>query len=145
MGDIVVVSSDGLQYLEEAKIQKILNRHRRKRSAEIAGYLLEAIDDLADPEQDNVTFSVIKLNHMKPVQRAIRAKPIEDTTAVSAGGSTTRLLRLEEVLQIKEGGTSETNSEDKSLDSDANPDQVSGDSVEMSEIEDAPKKAVGSN
>lgn len=75
MGDIVVVSSDGLQYLAEAKIQKILHRYRRRKSAEIAGHLLEALDDLADPDQDNISFSVIKLNHMKPVERKIVAKP----------------------------------------------------------------------
>ena len=76
VGDIVVVSSDGLQYLEEPHIQKILHRYRRRKSAEIAGYLLEAIEALADPDQDNCTFSVIKLNHNKPVIRAIRAKPV---------------------------------------------------------------------
>ena len=75
VGDIVIVSSDGLQYLEEDKIQRILHRYRRKKSAEIAGHLLEAIEALADPDQDNCTFSVIKLNHNKPVIRAIRAKP----------------------------------------------------------------------
>lgn len=75
VGDIVVVSSDGLQYLEEAQIQKILHRYRRRKSAEIAGYLLKAIEELADPDQDNCTFTVIKLNHDKPVIRSIRAKP----------------------------------------------------------------------
>ena len=75
VGDIVVVSSDGLQYLEEPTIQKILHKYRRRKSAEIAGYLLEAIEDLADPDQDNCTFTVIKLNHNKPVIRAISAKP----------------------------------------------------------------------
>lgn len=76
LGDVVVMSSDGLQYLEEAKIQKILHRYRKKKAAEIAGYLLEALDDLADPDQDNISFSVIKLNHMKPVDRKIVAKPV---------------------------------------------------------------------
>lgn len=96
LGDIVIVSSDGLQYLDEPRIQKILNRHRRKRSAEIAGYLLEAIDDLADPEQDNVSFSVVKLNHVKPVQRKIRPKPLNYTEGT--GGSITRVLRTEDVI-----------------------------------------------
>lgn len=77
VGDIVVVSSDGLQYLEEAHIQKILNRYRRRKSAEIAGYLLEAIEKLADPDQDNISFSVIKLNHNKPMDRAIAPKPLD--------------------------------------------------------------------
>lgn len=77
VGDIVVVSSDGLQYLEEAVIQKILNRYRRRKSSEIAGYLLEAIEKLADPDQDNISFSVIKLNHNKPMERAIAPKPLD--------------------------------------------------------------------
>jgi serine/threonine protein phosphatase PrpC len=76
LGDVVVVSSDGLQYLEEEKIRKVIHRYRRRKAAEIAGYLLEALDDLADPDQDNISFSVIKLNHMKPVIRKIVAKPI---------------------------------------------------------------------
>ncbi|MGB7271104.1 MAG: protein phosphatase 2C domain-containing protein [Albidovulum sp.] len=75
VGDIVVVSSDGLQYLEEPKIQKILHKYRRRKSAEIAEHLLAAINELADPDQDNVSFAVIKLNHNKPVMQAVRQKP----------------------------------------------------------------------
>ncbi len=63
VGDIVVASSDGLQYLDEAEIQKILYKYRKRKSAEIAGHLLKAIEKLADPDQDNVSFSVIKLNY----------------------------------------------------------------------------------
>lgn len=98
VGDIVVVSSDGLQYLEDPKIQKILHRYRRKKAAEIAGYLLEAIEALADPDQDNCTFSVIKLNHNKPVIRAIRAKPVGhvDTHA----STITRVVELDEVEKV---------------------------------------------
>lgn len=98
VGDIVVVSSDGLQYLEDANIQKILHRYRRKKAAEIAGYLLEAIEALADPDQDNCTFSVIKLNHNKPVIRAIRAKPVGhfDTPTKTV----TRVVELEEVENV---------------------------------------------
>ena len=77
VGDIIVVSSDGLQYLEESVIQKILNRYRRRKSSEIAGHLLEAIEKLADPDQDNISFSVIKLNHNKPMERAIAPKPLD--------------------------------------------------------------------
>jgi serine/threonine protein phosphatase PrpC len=93
VGDIVVVSSDGLQYLEEAHIQKILHRYRRRKSAEIAGYLLEAIETLADPDQDNVSFAVIKLNHNKPVIRAIRAKPVGHID--SHASSITRVVKVD--------------------------------------------------
>lgn len=98
VGDIVVVSSDGLQYLEDPKIQKILHRYRRKKAAEIAGYLLEAIETLADPDQDNCTFSVIKLNHNKPVIRAIRAKPIGHMD--NATGTVTRVVELDDVESV---------------------------------------------
>ncbi|MEO1640650.1 MAG: protein phosphatase 2C domain-containing protein [Pseudomonadota bacterium] len=98
VGDIVVVSSDGLQYLEDAKIQKILHRYRRKKAAEIAGYLLEAIEALADPDQDNCTFSVIKLNHNKPVIRAVRAKPAG--LVDSQGSNVTRVVELDEVEKV---------------------------------------------
>lgn len=98
VGDIVVVSSDGLQYLEDAKIQKILHRYRRKKAAEIAGYLLEAIEALADPDQDNCTFSVIKLNHNKPVIRAIRAKPAGHMDAPTA--TVTRVVELDDAEKV---------------------------------------------
>ena len=67
--DIVVVSSDGLQYLEDEEIQKIVNKNRRRRASEIAALLLAAIDELADPDQDNVSFSVIKVNHTHPAPK----------------------------------------------------------------------------
>lgn len=102
VGDIVVVSSDGLQYLEDSKIQKILHRHRRKKSAEIAGYLLEAIEELADPDQDNCTFSVIKLNHNKPVIRAIRAKPIGHVDSQTS--TMTRVVTLDDKNKVAASG-----------------------------------------
>ncbi len=101
LGDIVVVSSDGLQYLESQKIQKVLHKYRRQKSAVIAGYLLEALDDLADPDQDNISLSVIKLNHTKAVERKIVAKPagyIEEENY-----HTTRVVSLDEAREGEEG------------------------------------------
>ncbi|MEO9819584.1 MAG: protein phosphatase 2C domain-containing protein [Paracoccaceae bacterium] len=92
LGDVLVVSSDGLQYLGDAKLQKVLHRYRRRKSSEIAGYLLEAITELGDPDQDNVSFSVIKLNHMKPVIRKIKPKPIGKQE--DQGQSLTRVVPL---------------------------------------------------
>lgn len=71
-GDIVVVSSDGLQFLEEKVITKIISRNRRKPSADIANALLQAVKALDDPEQDNISFSVIKVRHEKAVVRPQR-------------------------------------------------------------------------
>ncbi|WP_171132973.1 PP2C family serine/threonine-protein phosphatase [Ruegeria sp. HKCCA5014] len=101
LGDIVVVSSDGLQYLGEPMLKKILHRYRRRKSAEIAGHLLNAISDLDDPDQDNVSFSVIKLNHMKPVERKITQKPIG--MSEEQGQSLTRVVSLEDKAKTAAG------------------------------------------
>lgn len=92
MGDIVLLSSDGLQYLGEDMLQKVLHRYRRRKSSEIAGHLLDAISELDDPDQDNVSFSVIKLNHMNPVTRKLAPKPLGHIPAAPDGS--TRVVHL---------------------------------------------------
>ena len=56
-GDIIIVASDGLQFLDEAKIISCLHGD----SATIARSLLAGLTDLADQDQDNVTFCVIRV------------------------------------------------------------------------------------
>jgi len=77
VGDILVVSSDGLQYLEDCEIERVLKKYRRRKSAEIVEHLLQAVYNLADPDQDNVSFAVIKLNHNKPINRKLKARSDE--------------------------------------------------------------------
>ncbi len=60
--DIVIASSDGLQYLEVSEIERLLEKTRKKRSAEIAQGFLDAIQALDHPDQDNVSLAVIKLS-----------------------------------------------------------------------------------
>jgi len=92
VGDLVVVSSDGLQFLEDARIEKILQKYRRRKSAEIVERLLAALDELADPDQDNISFAVIKLNHNKPATRKMRRKPVDLVSDNSA--SATRVVAM---------------------------------------------------
>lgn len=66
-GDVIVVSSDGLQFLEDQAIARIIHRNRRKSSIDITNALLCAVKKLNDPEQDNISIAVIKVNHVKPV------------------------------------------------------------------------------
>jgi PPM family protein phosphatase len=61
-GDIVVCASDGLQFLTNAQITRILGKYRRTRSTEIAERLLDEIYKLNDPDQDNISFTIIKVN-----------------------------------------------------------------------------------
>lgn len=60
-GDVVVLASDGLQFLANDQIAAVLGRAQGRRSAEIAQALLQAVEDLAAPEQDNVSMAVIQL------------------------------------------------------------------------------------
>ncbi|PTW51471.1 PP2C family protein-serine/threonine phosphatase [Rhodovulum kholense] len=60
-GDILVAASDGLAYIGLDRIRTILEENRTRSSTEIADALFRAIEDIADPEQDNVCFSVIRV------------------------------------------------------------------------------------
>ncbi|MGL4237415.1 PP2C family protein-serine/threonine phosphatase [Tabrizicola sp.] len=90
-GDIVVCSSDGLQFLTNAQIEKVLQRYRKTRSTEIAERLLDELGKLGDPDQDNISFTVIKVNdasvrdktNAPPRRSAVVQRPKRLTTVVS--------------------------------------------------------------
>ncbi len=60
-GDILVVASDGLQFLSNRDIRRVLDETSNMDSTAIADRLLKELRELDDPEQDNVCFSVIKV------------------------------------------------------------------------------------
>ena len=60
-GDIVLVASDGLQFLDNEEIQGLLEEKAHLSSAEIAQCLIRALDALNDPHQDNTSICVIKV------------------------------------------------------------------------------------
>ena len=79
-GDIVIVASDGLQFLENDQIITSLQGD----SAAVAQSLLTKVATLADPDQDNVTFCVIRvlIGQLSPPEPAAnwrrhRARPVE--------------------------------------------------------------------
>ncbi len=60
-GDILIVASDGLQFLCEEQIEGVL-RFTQKRSAEdIGAALMKEVQKLDDPSQDNVSLCVVKV------------------------------------------------------------------------------------
>ena len=75
VGDILLVSSDGLQFLENEEIQEIMTTHAQKPSSEITAHLLEAIHKLGDPDQDNISFCVIKVNNFNITKPMAVSKP----------------------------------------------------------------------
>ena len=60
-GDILIVASDGIQFLSNGQIKRTVEDQADKGSAAIAEALLEELREVDDPEQDNVCFSVIRI------------------------------------------------------------------------------------
>lgn len=57
-GDVVILASDGLQFLPDPIIEALLIRARNQDCRRIARDLLDAVGKLNDPEQDNVSVIV---------------------------------------------------------------------------------------
>jgi ABC-type dipeptide/oligopeptide/nickel transport system ATPase component len=90
-GDIVICASDGLQFLTNAHIERVVTKYRKNRSTEIAERLLEELVKLDDPDQDNISFTVIKVNDASARPRSVI--PPRPTMAV------TRPKRMTTVIQ----------------------------------------------
>jgi hypothetical protein len=60
-GDILIAASDGIQYLSFPEIEDVLLTHSDKSSRWIADALLSRLEAHGDPEQDNASFSVVKV------------------------------------------------------------------------------------
>ena len=58
--DIVVLGSDGLQYLTDDEIRATLQDNADAPSQDIADSLLQALIAKADPDQDNISIAVVK-------------------------------------------------------------------------------------
>jgi hypothetical protein len=69
-GDIVIAASDGLQVLGDDRIEELLRFTRQQSAAQIAEGLLQDIARLDDPEQDNVSFCVVKVLRQSEVAQA---------------------------------------------------------------------------
>lgn len=62
-GDILIVASDGLQFLSEKQIGQVLSENMEKNSSQISEILLAQLEELGDPDQDNVSFCLIKVSN----------------------------------------------------------------------------------
>lgn len=60
-GDVIIVASDGLQFLPDDQIEALLRQQSGQASADIADSLLERLMRLEDPDLDNVSFSLIQV------------------------------------------------------------------------------------
>lgn len=88
-GDIVIVASDGLQFLEEEEIAELIESNLNRTSTEISVELMRSLAELNDPDQDNVSLCVIRVTSdpllgRQPVPRAAAA--IAESTAQRVRG-----------------------------------------------------------
>ena len=98
VGDIVLCSSDGLQFLTNAQIEKVLTRYRKTRSTEIAERLLDELGKLADPDQDNISFTVIRVNDASV--RPKEARPERSNATVTRPKRLTALVQEPLLLSL---------------------------------------------
>lgn len=97
-GDIIICASDGLQFLTNAQIAKLLAKYRKARSTEIAERLLEELARLDDPDQDNISFTVIKVNDASVRPKV--ASPRQSTVAVPRPRGLTTVVAEPELVTI---------------------------------------------
>ncbi|WP_037306630.1 PP2C family protein-serine/threonine phosphatase [Ruegeria halocynthiae] len=58
--DVLILGSDGLQYLSDAEIQSILRDNADALAQDIAGALWQALRAKDDPDQDNTSIAIVK-------------------------------------------------------------------------------------
>ncbi|WP_108815253.1 PP2C family protein-serine/threonine phosphatase [Loktanella sp. Alg231-35] len=77
--DILIVASDGIQYLSNEVIARTLKQTQSGRSVDIANALVEEIEELNDPEQDNTACLIFKVSvslQEQPIAVDIVDKPV---------------------------------------------------------------------
>lgn len=87
-GDIVIAASDGLQFLGNDEIAGILAEHGACTSAAISRELMHNLDELGDPDQDNISFCIIRV--CKAAKRAglVQMVPaLDQQTAMPVAGT----------------------------------------------------------
>jgi serine/threonine protein phosphatase PrpC len=62
-GDTIIIASDGLQYLSEDDIARVLRERPFARSADIVDALMGAVQGLNDPDLDNVTIGLVQVQY----------------------------------------------------------------------------------
>lgn len=97
-GDILIVASDGILFIDEPRIAALVYDTRDRPSAEISARLLQEIRDRDDPDQDNVCLCVVKVG--KPGSAALPAEP--PPAAVPARRPATRRTTVQ--LQVRRKG-----------------------------------------
>ncbi|MEM9583130.1 MAG: protein phosphatase 2C domain-containing protein [Pseudomonadota bacterium] len=77
-GDTVIVASDGLQFLSDEEISKVLRDFPLSKSKEIADELMNRLAGLNDPDLDNISLSVLQIAQARPSATVTPLRPQRD-------------------------------------------------------------------
>jgi PPM family protein phosphatase len=98
-GDIIIAASDGLQFLDNTTISGLLTQNRDATSADISTELMQSLNDIDDPDQDNISFCVIKVHLPEKPCGDARPAPLSSSGIVpglsgscAGGGDATGLV-----------------------------------------------------
>lgn len=97
-GDIIVVASDGILALNEERIAETLYQFRDRPSAEIGAALMQRISEADDPDQDNVSVCVVKV---EAAEAAVRRAEIVAARAIRRCHVVTRRTSVQ--VQVRRG------------------------------------------
>jgi PPM family protein phosphatase len=105
-GDILIAASDGLQYLSFPEIEDLLLTHSDMSSRWIADALLSRLESHGDPEQDNASFSVVKVLRDRGMRaEAAGRRSAEPAAPVAERDFAARAAsRLKSALLLRGGG-----------------------------------------
>lgn len=101
-GDVILASSDGIQFLSNNQIANTLATYGENTAAEIADKFLEALDKLNDPDQDNASFAVIKVTDQ-----------FKDASALNTDDMQLLAVAEKEVEAVQDDPTEAAPAEDK--------------------------------
>ena len=99
VGDIVIAASDGLQFLDEDKISEILEAQSDNSSAAVSSELLRVLNELNDPDQDNVSVCIIKVSQQQT--EMVKTDPSIAATAAEIPRPVSQLIQARAISAIR--------------------------------------------
>lgn len=101
--DVIIVASDGLQFLSDSEIAAYMAQNAGQSSAEISVGLMSELNALNDPDQDNISLCVIRVTDdptlgaatspaMRPVAEKPREKQHEGVAFIAKSSKSRKIL-----------------------------------------------------
>lgn len=80
-GDVIILASDGLQFLKNEEIAQVLRDRPFARSSDLADALMARVEGLGDPDLDNVTIALVKV---QAGEQSAQGAPLDASASAQA-------------------------------------------------------------